>query len=430
MAFGFTHIAAWMLDVLQSSFTWIDEISLRDVILIGGLIAFCTITFFFSAVLAIGSFLWRLLSSVLYPIWSSLRKRTSFLDSAWLSVKMRLPLYWRWSSRAELGVDYLQALYMRDKAYGSIIAVRKKTKAAIADSIEDRKSHARLWNVQVKSRAFIFDNNQRSTDWDARLHSLLSPAIQTFLDDFASKLAVHLHKLLPEMYDSGVDRFDNEVALLIAHTAILTDLIPLLNTTLLQLEDRWAHSHSSLDREMIRTWIDDVFKPGLTTWMETIDLPGQMVPPTQTASAWEEASSGRIMSPTTSLNTGSLLHPASSSTVKKEPTLLSVLPQTASTIGLTKDVLPPSTPIQYAAPTMLFPPSPTVAAEMSGSDAISEPAVRSVSPSMQRRSTTVSFNDPLSDVETDSETSAAPTSPPIFSNSGNTQVTVASEALS
>ncbi len=119
----------------------------------------------------------------------------------------------------------------------------------------------------------------------------------------------------------------------------------------------------------------------------------------------EEASSGRIMSPTTSLNTGSLLHPASSSTVKKEPTLLSVLPQTASTIGLTKDVLPPSTPIQYAAPTMLFPPSPTVAAEMSGSDAISEPAVRSVSPSMQRRSTTVSFNDPLSDVETDSETS-------------------------
>lgn len=210
---------------------------------------------------------------------------------------------------------------MRDKAYGSIIAVRKKTKAAIADSIEDRKSHARLWNVQVKSRmslaqtlpsrshcysgAFIFDNNQRSTDWDARLHSLLSPAIQTFLDDFASKLAVHLHKLLPEMYDSGVDRFDNEVALLIAHTAILTDLIPLLNTTLLQLEDRWAHSHSSLDREMIRTWIDDVFKPGLTTWMETIDLPGlssiysqaatnsatgQMVPPTQTASAWGKSS--------------------------------------------------------------------------------------------------------------------------------------------
>ncbi|KAF9029665.1 hypothetical protein BDZ89DRAFT_1132912 [Hymenopellis radicata] len=279
------------------------------------------ITLFLLAVLAIGSFLWRLLFSLLYPIWSWFRRRTSILDPAWLYIKTRLSSYWPWSSRAELGVDYLQALYMRDKAYGRIIAVRKSTKAAIAQSIEDPP--------------------RDSTDSAA----------------------------------------------------------------------------------------------------------GQIAQLTQTASASYEDGPA---SPTTSTTARSLLYTASTSGVKREATpstTVSSLPalpqateQTSSVFSLTKDLLPPSTPIRHtdAAPTILSPPSSTVAAEMRGSGIIVQPVSSSVSSSMRHRSTAVSFDQALStdqattdqattdqalstdkalsDVETDSETSTQPTSLSLFTS--------------
>ncbi|KAF9008504.1 hypothetical protein BDZ89DRAFT_1048195 [Hymenopellis radicata] len=196
---------------------------------------------------------------------------STVLMPAWTAVATSVLSYWLPDATySTFSPKYRAALRLRTRVYGELVKIHHSAEAVLA---MDEGELLKLAQAYTLPGEFIFENRERSNDWRRRFKTLLQPTVDSFMDEMAEILAERFHTQLPALYEDGLTRFDTEIALTISHTMILTELEPLLNALINQLQHRWAERGVPTDAAAVQDWIQTNLSPQLKALGEGIELP-------------------------------------------------------------------------------------------------------------------------------------------------------------